>query len=116
MSSRDKILQKATIKRMKRADLWEQVRQSKNTIKKEGIISSVILSLLILCCIGALIYFGESILIAVFIGLMALIFVLSFSLGIALLKMLSKLHKIDKELKNAGVIYKELKKEFTAKK
>ncbi len=116
MNSRDKKLQKTTIKRMKREELWEQVRQSKRTIKKEGIVTTVIFSLLILCGIGAIIYFGSKIPFLAFIGILALIGIFAFIIGIALLKMLSKLYKIDKELKHADVDPVALKKEFSKRK
>ena len=116
MSSREKKLQKTTIKRMKKDVLWEQVRQSKRTIKKEGIVTTIILSLIILCGIGAIIYFNSALPLGAFIAILALIGVLSFIIGLVLLKMVSGLYKIDKELKRAGVDYKTLKKEFSKKK
>lgn len=116
MASRDKKLLKTTIKRMKREELWEQVRQSKRTIKKEGITTTIILSLLILCGIGAIIYFGSRLPFLAFIGILIAIGFLAFIMALSLLKMVSNLYKIDKELKRADIDPVALKKEFSKRK
>ncbi len=109
MKSRSKKLLNASIKRMSRQELKEQVSQSKKTIIKAGVIPAILWGLLDIGAIIALVLYGE-VHIALYIGLMVAIGLLSLFVFISLMKMVTRLNRVNGDLKDAGVDPKSLKK------
>ncbi|MBQ4585666.1 MAG: hypothetical protein IJA82_05620 [Clostridia bacterium] len=109
MKSRSKKILNASIKRMSKEELKEQVSRSKKTIIKAGVIPAVLWGLLDIGAIVALVLYGE-VHIALYIGLMVAIGLLSLFVFISLMKMVSRLNHVNADLKSAGIDPKSLKK------